>query len=247
LSALDALRAARTRYDVAALLGYKPSALSFIVYRIPVTAKHTTFEIKKKGGGVRRIDAPIPKVKGLQKKLADVLYECQREIEASEKRKNKTSHAFREDCSIITNAKAHRSRRYVLNLDLQNFFPSLHFGRIRGFFLNNNYLKLAEPVATVLAQIACNDGVLPQGSPCSPILSELLTHFLDIRLAKLCSGLELRPSRRNAPKSRALRARTRWRSGWLKLWPLFVRRQGVKRPRPRPKARETHSYAEEDP
>jgi RNA-directed DNA polymerase len=75
----------------------------------------------------------------------------------------------------------------VLNLDLQNFFPSLHFGRVRGFFLNNNYFKLAEPVATILAQIACNDGALPQGSPCSPILSELLTHFLDMRLVRVAA------------------------------------------------------------
>ena len=63
MSALDALRAARTRYDVAALLGYKPSALSFIVYRIPVTAKHTTFEIKKielRGGINNLLDRDPP-------------------------------------------------------------------------------------------------------------------------------------------------------------------------------------------
>jgi RNA-directed DNA polymerase len=187
LSTLSALRAAKTLYDVAALLGYKPSALSFIVYRIPKTAKYTTFDIKKKGGGERRIDAPIPRLKALQRRLADILYECLREIEESNERKNKLSHAFRKGYSVITNAKAHKSRRYVLNLDLQNFFPSLNFGRVRGFLLNNNQFKLAEPVATLLAQIACNDGTLPQGSPCSPILSELLTHFLDMRLVRLAA------------------------------------------------------------
>ncbi len=187
MSTLNALRTAKTRYDVAALLGYKPSALSFIVHKIPKAAKYTTFNIKKKGGGERRIDAPIPKLKALQKRLAGILYECLREIEEPDKRKNKLSHAFRKGYSIITNAKAHKSRRYVLNLDLQNFFPSLHFGRVRGFFLNNNQFKLAEPVATLLAQIACNDGALPQGSPCSPILSELLTHFLDMRLVRLAA------------------------------------------------------------
>lgn len=187
LPALRDLQAARTLHDVAALPGYKPSALSYIVYKIPTAAKYTTFDIKKKGGGVRRIDAPVPKLKSLQRRLADLLYECLRELEEAESRKNKLSHAFRKDYSIITNAKAHKSRRYVLNLDLQNFFPSLHFGRVRGFFINNKNFKLNEPVATLLAQIACNDGVLPQGSPCSPILSELLTHFLDIRLVRLAA------------------------------------------------------------
>lgn len=187
MSILHALRAAKTRYDVAALLGYKPSALSFIVHQIPAAAKYKTFEIKKKGGGERRIDAPIPMLKGLQKRLAGVLYECLREIEESEERKNKLSHAFRKEFSIITNAHVHKSRRYVLNLDLQNFFPTLHFGRVRGFFLRNNHFKLAEPVATLIAQIACNNGILPQGSPCSPIISELLTHFLDMRLVRLAA------------------------------------------------------------
>jgi hypothetical protein len=187
LSTLLALREAKTLNDVSALLGYKPSTLSFIVYKIPKATKYTTFNIRKKGGGERRIDAPIAKLKSLQKQLADLLYECLRELEESKDNKNKLSHAFRKGHSIITNAKAHKSRRYVLNLDLQDFFPTLNFGRVRGFFLNNNQFKLAEPVATVLAQIACKDGILPQGSPCSPIISELLTHFLDMRLVRLAA------------------------------------------------------------
>ena len=126
-------------------------------------------------------------LKGLQKRLADLLYECLEELEKSTKRRNALSHAFREHYSILTNAKAHVARRYVLNLDLENFFPSLNFGRVRGFFMKNNDFKLAAPVATLLAQIACNNDVLPQGSPCSPIISELLTHFLDIRLVQLAA------------------------------------------------------------
>jgi RNA-directed DNA polymerase len=187
LPILEALRSAKTRHDLAALLGYKPSNLSFIVYVIPKEKKYTTFNIKKKNGGERSIDAPIPMLKGLQKRLADILYDCVHEIEESEKRKNNLSHAYRKQFSIITNAKAHHSRRFVLNIDLENFFPSLNFGRVRGFFLTNKYFKLAEPVATIIAQIACNDGILPQGSPCSPVLSELLTHFLDIRLVRLAA------------------------------------------------------------
>ena len=126
-------------------------------------------------------------LKGLQKRLAGVLYDCLSEIEESEKRKNNLSHAYRRGFSIISNARVHHSRRFVLNLDLKDFFPSFNFGRIRGFFLANKHFKLAEPVATLIAQIACNDGLLPQGSPCSPVLSELLTHFLDIRLVRLAT------------------------------------------------------------
>ena len=190
VSALQALKQAKTLHDVAALLGYRPSALSYLLYQIPKDNKYTTFTIPKKGGGERTIDAPIPKIKVLQRRLADVLSECSREIDAGIKGGNTISHAFRESHSIITNARAHKARRYVLNLDLESFFPSLNFGRIRAFFLKNNHFKLDAKAATIIAQIACNKDVLPQGSPCSPILSELLTHFLDIRLTRMAKTLK---------------------------------------------------------
>lgn len=184
LSALLALKSAKTREDLAALLRYRRSALTYILYKIPPAARYKTFTLPKKSGGDRCIDAPNPRLKALQGRLAEELGKCLTEIEKAAKHKNRLSHAFRHDASIISNAKAHKSRRYVLNLDLKDFFPSFNFGRVRGFFLANNHFKLAEPVATTIAQIACNDGKLPQGSPCSPVLTELLTHFLDIRLAR---------------------------------------------------------------
>jgi RNA-directed DNA polymerase len=187
VSALSELRSAKSRYDIATLLGYKPSSLSFILHKIPAEQKYTRFDIKKKGGGARRIDAPTPQLKGLQKRLGGLLYACILEIEEGAARENKLSHAFRKRYSIITNARVHKSRRYVLNLDLKDFFPSLRFGRVRGFFATNKHFRLPAPVAVILAQIACNEKALPQGSPCSPVLSELLTHFLDIRLVKFAA------------------------------------------------------------
>lgn len=184
MSSLQRLKAAKSLSDVAAILGYKPSALSFLLYKIPSGEKYETFQIPKKAGGVRQIDAPIPKLKKLQRRLSDLLYECAAEIEAANPGRASLSHAFRKSHSIITNARPHRSRRYVLNFDLKDFFPSLNFGRVRGFFIKNADFELNKDAATVLAQIACNGHVLPQGSPCSPIISELLTHFLDVRLAQ---------------------------------------------------------------
>ncbi len=184
---------------MAALLGYSPSGLSFLLYKVPAEQKYTTFAIPKKSGGERQIDAPVPRIKRLQKKLADLLYACaaeiEAELEATGKKKNKLSHAFRQGFSIVTNAKVHRNRRYVLNLDLKDFFPSLNFGRVRGFFLKNNAFLLSPKAATIIAQIACHNGRLPQGSPCSPVLSELLTHFLDIRLATLARKYQCTYSR----------------------------------------------------
>ena len=185
MSSLEKLKLATSLTDVAGILGYKPSSLSYLLYKLPAGSRYTTFTIPKKGGGVREICAPSPKLKALQRKLADILYECCVEIEQAHKQPRSLSHAFRKSHSILTNARPHKNRRYVLNLDLKDFFPSLNFGRVRGFFLKNKDFKLHAATATVLAQIACNGDTLPQGSPCSPIISELLTHFLDVRLAQL--------------------------------------------------------------
>ena len=40
-------------------------------------------------------------------------------------------------------------------------------------------------MATIIAQIACDENDLPQGSPCSPVISNLVGHLLDARLARL--------------------------------------------------------------
>jgi RNA-directed DNA polymerase len=59
---------------------------------------------------------------------------------------------------------------------------------VRGFFLKNSSFALNEKVATVLAQIACFGHELPQGSPCSPIISDLIAHVLDVRLVRLAKA-----------------------------------------------------------
>jgi RNA-directed DNA polymerase len=149
------------------VLGYKPSALAYIVYKIPDTQKYNKFKIPKRSGGEREISAPTAQLKRLQRHLANALYACRDEIDVDSGRRS-LSHGFRRKHSIMTNARRHKRRRYVLNLDLQDFFPAFNFGRVRGFFIHNNSFKLHEKVATMVAQIACFENTLPQGSPCTP-------------------------------------------------------------------------------
>jgi hypothetical protein len=80
-------------------------------------------------------------------------------------------------------------------LDLEAFFPSVNFGRVRGFFINDNRFRLSGKAATVVAQIACHNNELPQGSPCSPVISNLIAHMLDVRLARLAKRCQVTYSR----------------------------------------------------
>lgn len=89
---------------------------------------------------------------------------------------------FKKGKSIKDNAKRHKCRKWVMNFDLEDFFPSFNFGRVRGFFIADKRFSLNETVATMIAQIACDGNSLPQGSPCSPIIAELIANILDVRL-----------------------------------------------------------------
>ena len=188
MSRLATLKAAASLSDVAKLLDFKPKTVSYILYKQPAATKYKTFQIPKRNGGQRTIKAPVDALKVLQRKLSDLLQDCADEINTANNRKDRTAHGFKRKRSIITNARQHRHRRWVFNLDLKDFFPSINFGRVRGFLLKNRDFELHEDVATVIAQIACHENSLPQGSPCSPVISNLVAHLLDMRLVKLASA-----------------------------------------------------------
>lgn len=191
MSNLQELRKATSLNDVAEILNFRPKALSYILYIKRKDNLYHSFDIPKRNGGTRKINAPCDELKKLQTRLSELLLSClaelhlAREEKAGKKIVSSISHAFTKKKSIITNAACHRSRRYVFNVDLENFFGEITFPRIRGFLIKNRDFQLHPNVATVIAQIACWNDSLPQGAPCSPVISNLVAHILDIRLAKL--------------------------------------------------------------
>jgi RNA-directed DNA polymerase len=164
------------RDDIAQLLEVTIKQLNFHLYVLPSEKKYKVFTIPKKSGGTRQISAPASPIKIIQRKLKQVLETVYNPKPAT--------HGFVTGRSIVSNARLHKKRRYVLNLDLENYFPTIHFGRVRGMFMGNPY-HLNDEVATILAQICCHQGVLPQGAPTSPIISNMICARLDAKLQQL--------------------------------------------------------------
>jgi RNA-directed DNA polymerase len=189
MSSIENLKAITTRRDLAKLLRFKPSALSYLLFKQPAATKYKIFEIPKRKGGTRTITAPTDKLKLVQHKLSNLLQDCLDEINEAKNRKDRIAHGFKRKRSIITDATQHRNRRYVFNIDLEDFFPSINFGRVRGYFIRDTSFALNADVATVIPQIACNKNALPQGSPCSPVISNLIAHVLDMHLVRLASAV----------------------------------------------------------
>lgn len=192
--ALFELKLASSLPEVADLLSIKPKNLAYLLYSSSYVKYHS-FDIPKRNGLTRQILAPEPRLKSLQSKLSILLQDCVDEINVDSDTFKFASHGFTRNASIVTNAIRHRNKRHVLNLDIQDFFGSINFGRVRGYFIKNSRFGLNPTVATVLAQIACHDNKLPQGSPCSPVISNLIAQILDIRMLQLTKRLKCDYSR----------------------------------------------------
>jgi RNA-directed DNA polymerase len=130
-----------------------------------------TFNIKKKSGKARVINAPDRRLKILQRKITDLLTPLYR-------RRNPV-HGFVAGRSVKTNAQSHLSSKFIVNLDLKDFFPSISLGRVAGVLRS---LGIDRTVADAIASICCLHGCLPQGAPSSPILSNMICFRLDKKL-----------------------------------------------------------------
>lgn len=168
--------AVSTPDELAVYLGY-PSykELTSIIYPKPF---YRTFVLRKKNGSFRGISAPALKIKIIQLRLASAITQLDKSRDSV--------HGFRECRSVLTNAKPHAfgKKGFVLNLDLQDFFGSISFFRIRGLFQSDPF-NFPWSISTILAHITCYNGVLPQGAPTSPILSNFICRGLDGKLQEL--------------------------------------------------------------
>jgi retron-type reverse transcriptase len=179
-------RALDTPYDVARFLGVYHSSMIYTLYKSSPQERYRTFEIPKRTGGVRLISAPRGLLRDMQRKLAP-LFTAAYDAHPS-------AHGFIPARSVVSNAKEHTGQRLVLNIDLEDFFPSINFGRVRGLLMARPFF-MGAGAAAVIAQIVTHKNGLPQGAPTSPALSNFIAATLDRRLTRLAKENRLHYTR----------------------------------------------------
>jgi retron-type reverse transcriptase len=175
--------------DIAALVGLS-DADSLAPLMRPGTAKgsaYIEFDIPKAKGGTRRIAAPRAALRKVQRILLDQIL--------ARVPMHDACHGFVKGRSTVTNATPHQGSALVLKLDLKDFFPTVHYRRVKGLF---QHLGYNDAVAGTLAGLTTYrpklpngevawPGVLPQGAPTSPALANLACRRLDRRLDRLAA------------------------------------------------------------
>ena len=172
----SALRRIDVDYLATSVFGLTYAQLSELIYPRPA---YRTFLISKRNGSARRIDEPRSRIKSLQEKALIFLEEFAEEAKPC-------VHGFTKERSIVTNARKHLGykTRFLLNIDLENFFPSIGFFRVRGALMARPF-HFSYEVATVLGHLFTLDNALPQGAPSSPFLSNLICRSMDRDLMAL--------------------------------------------------------------
>ncbi len=174
------------RGHVAELVGVKESELDALMR--PGTeagSGYVEFEIPKRSGGVRRIAAPRAQLKQVQRAILEKIL--------AHMPAHPAAHGFVKGRSTVSNAEPHTGANVVMRVDLENFFPTVHYRRVLGLFQAHGY---GFEVASTLAGLTTHrpklpdgtvvwPGALPQGAPTSPAIANLVCRRMDARLTAL--------------------------------------------------------------
>lgn len=180
---IEDLQKVASRRDIANRFNYSLRTFIYLIYK--KEDRYSFFTIPKKDGGTRNIEAPCPQLKLIQRKLASSILQFSEKEDEKIAILSRFSHGFVRGKSILTNAMIHVNAKFVFNIDISDFFGSIHFGRIRGFLTKNKFFSLSKDTSTILAQLVCNQGHLPQGSPSSPVVSNLIANIIDKKLSRI--------------------------------------------------------------
>lgn len=178
--------------DVAELLGLEMKTLRWLTFHRDVApvSHYRQFHIPKAKGGLRTIASPRPL---LRKAQAGIRREILSRLDVTEQ-----AQAFVKERSILTNAKPHVGKAVVVKVDITDFFGTITYPRVRGWFRKLGYSGMVSSLLALLTTeakrvqaeldgklfyVATAPRALPQGALTSPELTNQIARRIDARLS----------------------------------------------------------------
>jgi RNA-directed DNA polymerase len=166
------------------LVGLYPQIMTLT--EAEIASLYTTYKIKKKTNGFRTINAPNEDLKLLQRTILNVL-------QTLNALPHDSAYAYIKGRSIYDAVSRHKQNnsRWFLKIDLQSFFDSC-----TKEFIYQQLIKIypfqllildedCDKIIKQLINIACLNGILPQGNPLAPYLTNLIMVPIDYALNTL--------------------------------------------------------------
>ncbi len=163
--------------------------IDLLIHTAPRRYKIHAIE-KRHGRGSRLIAQPTAELKLVQKWLV-ANYIKQLPV-------HDAAMAYRSGLGIKDHAQLHASGKYLLKLDFENFFPSIHGADFRQHLARSLDLTLPEQVAIVRLLFRSDEAdrlVLSIGAPSSPAISNTVMYFFDAAVMEYCKTVAVRMSR----------------------------------------------------
>ena len=141
--------------------------------------------IKKKNKDLRYLNEPSPILKSIQKRILKNVLE--------EKMISKCAYAYKKGLSTILNAKSHVGCKVILKLDIENFFDNINFYKVYNSCFNENLYP--KKLGMLLTNLCVYNDRLPQGSPTSGYISNIVLRNFDCNIDAYCKDKNINYTR----------------------------------------------------
>lgn len=130
------------------------------------------FHISKANRSLRQICAPKEKLKEIQEFILENIL--------SKIKPSKYAFAFIKNRNTFKNSKKHLNKKYILKIDIKDFFQTINFKKVKILFLKLGYNGY---ISQILARLCTLNKRVPQGAITSPAISNAILKNFDYKVA----------------------------------------------------------------
>lgn len=165
--------------QLAGFLGISRGELNDIVNHIQKEYKET--RLPKKDGTYRSLCVPSIRLRFCQDPIKEKILP---QLPVS-----KFATAYQKGSTTRGNAEPHIGKKFLLKLDITDFFGSVTFEQVQRTAFNTRYVS--RQVGYLLTSLCCKDDSLPQGAATSPALSNIVMYRFDDYIGRWCSQRQI--------------------------------------------------------